>query len=45
MSAGEFGERGMTGRETMEKTLDLISIGRSLVDLYGQQIANLGFFR
>ncbi|MGO9422300.1 bifunctional 5-dehydro-2-deoxygluconokinase/5-dehydro-2-deoxyphosphogluconate aldolase [Roseiarcus sp.] len=40
MSAGEFGERGMTGRETMEKTLDLISIGRSLVDLYGQQIGS-----
>ena len=30
----------MTGRETMDTTLDLISIGRSSVDLYGQQIGS-----
>ena len=34
----EVSERNMTGHAAADKSLDLIAIGRSSVDLYGQQI-------
>jgi 5-dehydro-2-deoxygluconokinase len=35
-----IGEADMTDRAAVQKTLDLIAIGRSSVDLYGQQIGS-----